>query len=401
MTHEEKIPKKIVEAQKRLKEIGADGWLLYDFHKNNELAHHFLEIPREQMTTRRFFYWIPVHGETVKIVHAIESHALDGWPGQKRIFLSWQSLQKEVAAVLKGVRKVAMEYSPNNAIPYVSKVDAGTADFIRSLGVEIVSSGDFLPFFTAVLDENQAASHRRAAQALDRIVNDAWKWIGESLKKGISITEFDAQQKIHSDIGKHGLEADHAPIVAVNAHSADPHYEPKKSSSSPIRPGDFILIDLWGKEKQEGAVFGDITRVGCAAKLPTPKQEEIFRIVRRAQKAAAELVKARFAKKMRVEGWEVDDAAREVIRKAGYADFFIHRTGHSIETNLHGSGTHMDNLEMHDERLILPSTCFSIEPGIYLPGEFGVRLEHDIYIRKDGTVEITGGEQDEIVCLLI
>ncbi len=386
---------KIREAQKRLKEIGADGWLIYDFHKNNELAHLFLEIPRDQMTTRRFFYWIPVEGEPVKIVHAIESHVLDKWPGRKRTFLSWQSLQNEVKEVLKGVKRAAMEYSPMNAIPYVSKVDAGTADLIRSFGVEIVSSGNFLPYFTAVLSESQAASHLRAAHALDRIVHDAWKWIGEHLKKGIS--EYDVQQMIYADFKKLGLETDNLPIVAVGAHSADPHYLPLKSGSSPIREGDFILIDLWAKEKQEGAIYGDITRVGVAAKRPTAKQEEIFRIVRNAQKAAADLVKSRFANKKLVEGWEVDDAARNVIRKAGYGDFFIHRTGHNIEINDHGSGAHMDNLEMHDERPILPSTCFSIEPGIYLPGEFGVRLEHDIYVHKDGTVEITGGEQNEIV----
>jgi len=390
---------KIKEAQKRLKEIGAEGWLLYDFHKNNELAHLFLEIPRDQMTTRRFFYWIPVEGEPVKIVHAIESHALDAWPGQKRTFLSWQSLQKEIGDVLKGKKRIAMEYSPKNAIPYVSRVDAGTMDLVRSFGVEVVSSGNFLPYFTAVLNEKQAESHLRAAKALDRIVDDTWKWIGDHLKQGKAITEYDAQQKICGDFSKAGLITENLPIVAVNAHSADPHYIPKERDSSPIRKGDFILIDLWAKEKQEGAVFGDITRVGVAADRPSPKQEEVFRIVRNAQIAATELIKHRFAQNKRIEGWEVDDAAREVIRKAGYGQYFIHRTGHSIEVHLHGSGAHMDNLEMHDERPILPSTCFSIEPGIYLPGEFGVRLEHDIYIHKDGKVEVTGGEQKHVVCI--
>lgn len=392
--------KKIQEAQKYIKEMHLDGWLLYDFHGNNELTRHFLEIPSTKMTTRRFFYWIPAKGEPVKIVHAIEAEVLDHFPGEKRTFLSWQSLEAWLSKILKVAKKVAMEYSPKNAIPYISRVDAGTVDLIRSFGVDVVSSGDFLAYFTAVLSKEQGESQIRAGKACDEIVNQAWKWIAEHIRQGKSLTEYDVQQKILADFKKRDLITDHAPIVGVNAHSADPHYEPQKDRSSPIRKGDFILIDLWAKEKGEGAVFGDITRVGVAAEKATKKQEEVFHIVRNAQKAAVALIKSRFAHKQRIEGWEVDDAARKVIRDAGYGEFFIHRTGHSIEISLHGSGAHMDNLEMHDVRPILPGTCFSIEPGIYLPGEFGVRLEHDVYIHLDGTVEVTGGEQKEIVCLL-
>ncbi|MES2273129.1 MAG: M24 family metallopeptidase [Chlamydiota bacterium] len=391
---------KIKEAQGYLKEIGADGWLLYDFHRNNELAHLFLDIPKGQITSRRFFYWIPAVGAPVQIVHAIESHVLSGWPGIKKIFLSWQSLEEALRSTLKGVKKVAMEYSPKNENPYVSRVDGGTIGLISSMGIEVISSGGFLPHFTAVLSQKQADSHYRAAAALDRIVGDAWEWIGRHLKNGETLSEYDVQQKIWEDFQKAKLIADDLPIVAVNAHSADPHYEPKAKGSSPIVKGDFILIDLSAKESQEGAIFGDITRVGVAAERPTSAQVEIFEIVRNAQRAAAELVKTRFAKKAKIEGWEVDDAARKIIQKAGFGEFFIHRTGHSIEVSLHGSGAHMDNLEMHDTRGILPGTCFSIEPGIYLPGQFGVRLEYDIYVHPDGIVEITGGEQDEIVCLL-
>lgn len=390
---------KIREAQKHLKTLGADGWLLYDFHGNNELARHFLNIPSHQMTTRRFFYWVPVVGEPIKIVHAIEAGALDHCPGKKNTYLSWQSLEKEIASVLKGKKKVAMEYSPKNAIPYISKVDGGTIDLVRSNGVEVISSGDFLAYFTAVLNKQQIESQQRAGAACDRIAGDTWKWISECLKQDKAITEYDVQQKICELFKKGALITDHDPIAGVNAHSADPHYEPLKTGSSPIRKGDFVLIDLWAKEKGEGAVFGDITRVAVAGK-PTKRQEEIFHIVRKAQKAAVELVKSRFAAKKRVEGWEVDDAARNVIRDAGYGEFFIHRTGHNIEIALHGSGAHMDNLEMHDVRPILPGTCFSVEPGIYLPGEFGVRLELDVLVHPDGRVEVTGGEQDEIVCLL-
>jgi Xaa-Pro aminopeptidase len=391
--------KKIEEAQKYLKEMHLDGWLLYDFHGNNELARHFLAIPKGKMTTRRFFYWIPAKGEPIKIVHAIEGEVLDHFPGEKRVFLSWQSLESEVGKALKGAKKIAMEYSPKNAIPYISRVDAGTVDLVRSFGVEVASSGDFLPHFTAVLSKEQGESQIRAGKACDEVVGEMWTWIAGQIRGGKSLSEYDAQQRILAEFKRRDLITDHAPIVGVNAHSADPHYEPLKDKSSPIRKGDFILIDLWAKEKGEGAVFGDITRVGVAAPKATQKQEEVFGVVRRAQKAAVALIKSRFAHKQRIEGWEVDDAARKVIRDAGYGEFFIHRTGHSIEISLHGSGAHMDNLEMHDVRPILPGTCFSIEPGIYLPGEFGVRLEHDVYIHLDGTVEVTGGEQDEIVYL--
>lgn len=391
---------KVEEAQKYLKEIHADGWLLYDFHGNNELARRFLEIPHHQMTTRRFFYWIPTVGKPVKIVHAIEAHALDGAEGEKRSYKSWQSLEAELKRALHGAKKVAMEYSPKNQIPYVSKVDGGTIDLVRSFGVEVVSSADFLAHFTAVLSESQIQSQLRAARGCDEVVNEAWKWIAEHLKQGKKLTEYDVQQKIAADFKKRGLISDHDPIVGVNGHSADPHYEPLKGKSSLIQRGDFILIDLWAKEEGEGAVFGDLTRVAVADAKPTEKQKEIFHIVRKAQKGAIELVKSRFRDKKRLEGWEVDEAARKVIRDAGYGDFFLHRTGHNIEVELHGSGAHMDNLEMHDIRPILKGTCFSIEPGIYLAGEFGVRLELDLIVHLDGRVEVSGGEQDEIVCLL-
>jgi len=391
---------KIEEARKHLKEIRADGWLLYDFHRNNLLAHVFLEIPQKNIVTRRFFYWIPTHGEPIKIVHAIEPYILDHCPGKKIVYSSWQLMEKALSDVLKGSKRIVMEYSPKNAIPYVSRVDAGTVDFVRSLGAEVVSSAEILPYFTAVMDEKQAASHQSAAKGVKQVAEETWKWIAWHLKNQKTLTEYDVQQKVESDYVKLHLITDHSQIVAVNAHSADPHYIPQKNSSSPIKKGDFILLDIWAKENHDWAIYGDITRVAVAAERPTEKQQKIFSIVRKAQIAATELVKERFAHKKRIEGWEVDDAARNVIRKAGYGDFFIHRTGHNIERELHGSGAHMDNLEMHDVRPILPSTCFSIEPGIYLPGEFGVRLEYDLYVHQDGTVEISGGEQDEIVCLL-
>jgi Xaa-Pro dipeptidase len=397
MTSQEK---KIIEAQKYLKEIDADGWLLYDFHKNNYLAHLFLEIPEDAMLTRRFFYWIPRVGVPIKIVHAIESHILDDWPGEKKIFLSWQSLCNEVKEAVSGSKRVAMEYSPLNANPYVSYVDGGTVDLIRSFGPEIVSSGAFLSHFTAVIDAKQGESHIRAASALFRIVKETWQWIGEHLREEKSIDEYQIQERIMKAFEHFHLITDHPPIIAVNAHSADPHFETKAAGSSPVRKGDFLLIDLWAKECHDGAVFGDITRVAIAEERPTERQKWVFDIVRSAQKAGIALVKRRFAEKKKVFGYEVDDAVRNVIKEAGFGQYFTHRTGHSIEIHLHGSGTHIDNLEMHDDRPLLPGTCFSIEPGIYLPGEFGVRLESDVYVHPDGRVEVTGGEQDEIHSLM-
>jgi len=390
--------KKVREAQNYLKEMGADGWLLYDFHRSNYLAHLFLEIPEHAMVSRRFFYWIPAVGSPIKIVHAIEPHILDAWPGKIKTFLSWQSLRKEVGAAVSGAKRVAMEYSNGN--PYVSQVDGGTIDLVRSFGPEVVSSGAFISHFTAVIDAKQGESHIRAASALDRIVKETWDWISEHLSQDKPIDEYKIQQKIVKELERRNLITDALPIIAVNAHSADPHFETRPTDSSPLRKGDFLLIDLWAKERAEGAVFGDITRVAVAKQEPTERQKSLFDIVRSAQNAGIDLVKRRFAEKKKVMGFEVDDAVRKVIKDAGFGDYFIHRTGHSIEVHLHGSGTHIDNLEMHDDRPILAGTCFSIEPGIYFPGEFGIRLESDVYIYPDGQVQVTGGEQDQLHSLM-
>jgi len=392
MTEEEKIKR----AQGYLKERHLDGWLLYDFHRNNDLAHLFLNIPASRIATRRFFYWIPVQGKPIKLVHAIEAHMLDGVPGEKKIYSSWQSLEQHLGEILQGKKRIAMEFSPKNAIPYVSKVDGGTIDLVRSFHVEVVSSADFLLNFTSVIDEEQAKSHIRANRALLEILEGTWQLVG----KLQLANEWDVQQHLLAEFKQRNLITDSPPIVGVNAHSADPHFETVQKGASPIRKGDFILIDLWAKEKGERAVFGDLTRVAVMASSPTPKQQEVFQAVRNGQKAAIALVKERFQAKKPIQGWEVDEAARSSIRKAGYGDYFTHRTGHNIEMHVHGSGTHMDNLEMHDVRPLLPMTCFSIEPGIYLPGEFGVRLETDLWITKDGKVEITGGEEDHLRCLL-
>lgn len=388
---------KIKLAQEYLRKLGIDGWLLYDFARSNELLYLFLELPHNRTFRRRFFYWIPAVGDPVKIVHAIEPHILDQWPGEKKIYSSWIDFQKELGSVLKGKSKIAMEYSPNNAIPYVSRVDGGTIDLVRSFGVEVVSSAPFLPYFTAVLTKKQAESHIRAGELLDRLVQEAWDWIAKNIDQGI--TEYDAQQKILKDFAKHGLFTDSPPNVSVNANSADPHYFVDEKSAAKINRGDFILIDMWAKVDRPDAVYADITRVGVAAKHPSAKQQEIFAIVHKAQKAATDFVKNRFLEGRPPLGFEIDDVARKVITDAGYGSYFTHRTGHNIGIELHGSGAHLDNLEMHDVRPILPNTCFSVEPGIYFEGEFGIRLEYDVYVDEKGKVMIIGGSQEEIICL--
>lgn len=391
---------KIEEVKRHLVQEKIDGWLLYDFHGNNELARAFLEISPETLTTRRFFYWIPAQGTPIKLVHAIEAGVLDRWPGEKKVFSSWQSLQEGLKNLLQTSQKIAMEYSPGNAVPYIAKVDAGTIDFIRELGITVVSSGSFLPYFTTVFNEAAGQGLIRAGKMVDRIVQDTWDWIASHLREGQKITEYDAQQKILADFAAADLHFGTPPIVAVNEHTADPHYVPQRTGSSLISAGDWILIDLWGKEKHPGSIFADITRVAVASSSPSMKQQELFHVVREAQAAAYDLVVSRFQAHQLLRGWEVDDVARSVITDAGYGEYFIHRTGHSIDTNLHGSGAHMDNLEMHDERFIIPNTAFSIEPGIYLPGEFGIRLEYDLYVHQDGRVEIIGGEQNAIATIL-
>ncbi len=381
--------------QLRLKEAGVQGWLLYDFHGNNPLAREVLGNAAKHLT-RRFFYWVPVEGEAVKIVHQIETEALEPLAGEKRIYLRWEQLQEHLMKLLHGKKKVAMEYSPKNAVPYVSKVDGGTLDLVRSCGVEVVSSASFLQYYTCVWNEKQLETHLYAADLLDKTAEGAWKMIAEALKEGKKITEYDVQQWILGEIQRNGCEMEGAPICGVNAHSADPHYGPTKETAWEIKRGDYILIDLWCKKREPGAVYADITRVAVAGAQATERQQEIFKIVRAAQKRATELVEERFHRKLEVRGHEVDEACRRVISDAGYGAFFTHRTGHNIHTESHGPGANMDSLETKDERPILPSTCFSIEPGIYLPGEFGVRLEYDLYVSKESEVRITGGVQEQI-----
>ncbi len=386
--------------QNIIKKSGLDGWLLFDFRGSNTLSHDVLDIPKNAHLTRRFYYFIPAEGESVKIVNAIERHTLKHLPGIEKPYSSRQILDGFLKETLAGVKKVAMEYSPMNAIPYLSRVDAGTIEYLKSLGLEIVSSGDLITLFNAVWTDEQYRQNVPVAASLVEIVKAAFAFIKDKLSLGTKVTEYDAQQFIMGEFAKRGYFTDSPPIVGVNGNAANPHYSPDEATHSEIRMGDFILIDLWAKPDEDSAVWSDITWTGFAGKEAPQKMVDVFNIVRDARDAAFNLVKERFEKGLPVKGFEVDDASRNVIEKAGYGDYFIHRTGHSITTDLHGSGPHMDNFETHDERTILPSTSFSIEPGIYLPGEFGVRNEIDVYVHPDGRVEQTGGEkQNELILL--
>jgi Xaa-Pro aminopeptidase len=392
--------KRIADVQQLLANEKVDGWLLYDFHGANPLAREFLNINPQVLTSRCFFYWIPARGEPVKILHAIEPHVLSHLPGIAESYLKWQDLETQLGKVLKGSKTVAMEYSPKNAIPYLSKVDAGTVELIRSFHIDVVSSASLLQSYTCVLDTEQLALHLEAAEFANKVVAMAWHKISGALRSKTPINEYQVRTFIAEQMEANGFMTESLPICAVNAHSADPHFEPLKNGSSEIKKGDFVLIDLWCKKKHPRAVYADIARVAVADTAATKKQTEIFSIVRTAQKTATDFVISKYAKGESIKGYQVDQICRKVIEDKGYGKYFIHRTGHNIYTEVHGPGAHIDSLETQDTRELIPHTCYSIEPGIYLPGEFGVRLEYDIYLGDKGKVQVTGGIQDELLCLL-
>ena len=392
--------KKIGEIQRCLAEQGVDGWLLYDNHGSNRFAHKLLKISPHQVLTRRFFYWIPSQGEPLKIVHRIEAESLEHLPGKTYLYRSWQELEQHLREVLKNAKQIVMEYSARCANPNVSVVDGGTLEMVKSMGVDIRSSADVLQRFTSVLTETQITSHLEAARILHTTVAKAWDWIAENLKKAKHLTEYEVQQFILAEFKAQKCTTEEGPICAVNQHTAQPHYMATEHQAHSIEWGCFILIDLWCKQAIAEAVYADITRVAVAASEPTPEQKEVFHVVREAQKRGAAFVQERMRAGKGVKGFEVDAVCRGYIQHCGYGEYFTHRTGHNIDTQVHGGGANLDNLEMADERHLLPGMCFSIEPGIYLPGAFGVRLESDLLIHHDGSVEITGGEQEKILCLL-
>ncbi len=386
--------------QTAVRQAGLDGWLLYDFRGLNVLARRVLDIPGDAILSRRWFYLIPAEGEPRKLVHRIESHALDHLPGTARAYLRWQELEAGVGDLAAGRRRLAMEYVPRNANPYVSRVDAGTVELVRSFGVEVVSSGDLVQQFEATWDDEQWAMHLEAAKHTRSAYDVAFGFITERARGGGSVRETEVQQRILDHFAAHRLVTDHPPIVAVGPHSGDPHYAPGPGSDAAIREGDFVLIDLWAKLDRPRAVYSDLTWTAFVGREVPACYEEIFQVVRRARDAAIGRVRDAYAAGKPLRGWEVDQAARQVIEAAGHGPAFCHRTGHSIGQETHGNGANMDNLETHEERRVLPRTCFSVEPGIYLP-EFGVRSEVNVFVDAGGTVHVTGGAPQEHVLALL
>jgi Xaa-Pro aminopeptidase len=394
--------------QQALRAAGLDAWLFYDFRGSDPLAVRILRLDPARHMTRRWYYLIPSEGIPIKILHRIEPHSLDDVPGECRLYLSWQEQHDTIRAALSGLKekdgdrpKISMQYSPMNAIPYVSRVDAGTVELVRSFGVEVVTSADLIQRFEAVWNEDQYSSHCQAASALREIVNETFGLIREEIARGRSLTEYDLQQFILSRIAERGMHTYAPPIVAVNAHAADPHYSPSKRGAAPVRQGDLVLIDLWAKLTAPGSMYGDITWTGFVGDHVPARQAEVFGVVASARDAAIAYLKKEVAVGRFPAGGEVDDVCRNVIRKAGYGDRFIHRTGHSIGEEVHGNGANIDNLETQDGRKLLPHTCFSIEPGIYLPGDFGIRSEVDVYL-TDRKAIVTGlPMQTEIVPILL
>ena len=382
--------------QNALRERNIDAWLFYDHHHRDPIAYRVLGLPEGLMVTRRWYYLIPAKGEPVKLVHKIEAGHLDTLPGKKKQYAGWQELFDGLKHMLAAHRDVAMQYSPNNIVFTISMVDAGTADMIRGLGKNIVSSADLIAQFEATWTDDQIKTHFEARDVIDPLTAEAFKEIGRRVRNG-GAHEHDIQNWFKENFARENMVTDDPPIVAVNANSGNPHYEPSAKHPVPIREGDFVLLDVWGKKNKPGAVYYDITWVGVVGKAPTDRQREIFKIVSEARDIGVKTVQTAVAAKKPISGWEVDHAVRGHIKQAKYGDYFIHRTGHSIGTEVHSNGANMDDLEIHDERRILPNSCFSIEPGIYLP-EFGVRLEVDVLVRA-AAAEVTGRIQKEIVTI--
>jgi Xaa-Pro aminopeptidase len=385
--------RRLSEIQEALRHERVDGWLFCDFRGSDPLASRILGLDPGQISTRRWYYSIPAEGEPAGIVSSVEPHRLDALPGRKKVFLSWQQLHAALAETLQGMKRIAMQYSPGNAIPYVSRVDAGTVELVRQLGIEVVSSADLVQQFEAVWSAEQWRSHLRAAKGVRETVDEAFAYI----RQQAPVSEYAVQQFILQRFADRGLVANHPPIVAINAHSADPHFEPTPDSGL-IRSGDFVLIDLWAKEPT--GVYADYTWTGFMGKDIPERQQEIFSIVRNARDAAIAFVQERIRREQSFHGYEVDAAARKVITDAGYGNYFVHRTGHSIGEEVHGNGANMDGLETRDERRVLPGTCFSIEPGIYLQGEFGVRSEVNIYVTEREAIVTGTPMQTELVRIL-
>jgi Xaa-Pro dipeptidase len=387
----------IASIQSALRAAKLDGWLFFDHHRRDPLTYRILGLPENLQPTRRWYYFLPVEGEPRKLVHRIESGSLDSVPGGKNVYSSWADQQQKLNSLLAGATRIAMQYSPNCAIPYISLIDAGTLELVRATGVEIVTSADLVQEFEARWSAKQFQLHLEAGKLVDKVLREAFDFVREKLRAKHELSEYEVQQYIRRKFSQNGLYSDHGPIVAVNANASDPHYEPSNERTSHIQSGDVLLIDLWAKLAEPDAVYYDITWTGFCGDIIPDAVQKVFAVVRDARKTGSQFVIDRVAQKSAVAGFEVDDAVRGHIEQNGYGEYFFHRTGHSIGTDVHGTGANMDNLESHDERRIIPGSCFSIEPGIYLP-EFGIRSEVNVYV-GEGSARVTGEQQEEMVHL--
>jgi Xaa-Pro aminopeptidase len=381
--------------QDELRKQKLDGWLFFDHHGRDPLAYRVLGLPPKS-PTRRWYYFIPAAGEARGLVHRIESGMLDDLPGDRIPYSRWTEQVEGLSKILGGARRIAMQYSPNCAIPYVSMVDAGTIELVRSTGVEVTTSAELVQTFEARWTAAALESHLEAGKRVDRVRAAAFAMISEKTRAGADLNEVQVKQFVLDGFARQGLFTDHGPIVGANANAANPHYEPTEEEFAPIRRGDFVLLDMWAKLDQPGSVYYDITWTGVCGE-PTGEMRKVFGIVRDARDAAIRRVQQSITAREEVRGFEVDDAARGVIDAAGYGRYFVHRTGHSIGQDVHGNGANMDNLETHDERRVMPWSCFSIEPGIYLT-DFGVRSEINLFV-GDGEARVTGEMQTELVVL--
>jgi len=388
----------IGEMQKDLRGAKLDGWLFYDFRGRDPIALRILDLP-PGMRTRRWFYFVPAKGTPKKLVHKIEAGALAAVPGDTLSYAGQKELRDNLKKALGRAKKVAMQYSPKNAIPYVAMVDAGTVELVRSLGAKVVTSADLVQKYEACWSKEQLESHLAAGREIDRIVREAFAYTAKCVKEKKAINEYDVQQFILKKFGEAGIVTEEGPDVAVNQNASDPHYGPTREKSSPVREGDLLLLDVWGKQKNApNSVYYDITWMGYLGAAVPEKYAKVFRVLRDARDRAVELILSSVKAGKPLQGWQVDKAARAVVEKAGYGKYFFHRTGHNIGMSVHGNGVNMDGLETQDERHLIPQTCNSVEPGIYLP-EFGMRSEVDVYV-DNGEARVTGAVQTEILPLL-
>jgi len=386
--------------QNALREAGFDGWLFCDFHNRDAMAYRILGLDESAMATRRWFYFVPAEGEPVKLAHRVEPGKLESLPGRQEHYLAWTELHEKLGGMLRGHAKVAMQYSPMNNIPYVSMVDAGTVELVRSNGVEVVSSADLVSKFEAVIDEAGHASHRETASVVQRVKDEAFALMGKAIHDSGPITEYQVKEFILARFKEEGLTADgHCPIVGFNDHPADPHFEPTEENAYELHHGDTILIDLWARRLDPPGIYYDVTWCGFVGESPPALYVEIFGAVCRARDAALAFVRERIESGQPCRGFEVDQVSRRVIEEAGHGPAFLHRTGHSIGREVHGNGANIDDLETRDDRMLVPGTCFSLEPGIYLEGRMAVRTEIDVFITPGGSVEVYGPIQKDLILI--